>query len=125
MRRSALRLAAMSVAAFALASCKFEDGSGFVQIKTVPAIPLAQPVLYLDSVKLEALKKGEAIFTRRAGTIKLQVDGPGGNLAAICEVVVRKNRITTVTISTTERPPRCQCRTDAAADPKSGRVCIA
>jgi hypothetical protein len=32
----------------------------------------------------------------------------GGQISVLCDVVVRKNRITTVTISLLERPPRCQ-----------------
>jgi hypothetical protein len=31
-------------------------------------------------------------------------------LAPLCDIEVRKNRITTVTVSVLERPPHCQCR---------------
>jgi hypothetical protein len=104
----------------ALGAC-LENGRGFIQLKTVPASSFSQPPLYLDSAKLELLKRGEAVLARNAGTAKLQTDGPGG-LALLCEVVVKKNRITTVTISIAERPPRCQCRTSGA--PASTRVCV-
>jgi hypothetical protein len=36
---------------------------------------------------------------------------------------VRKNRITTVTISPLERPP-CQCRNTAVSEPSAVRSCI-
>jgi hypothetical protein len=38
----------------------------------------------------------------------------------LCEIAVKKNRITTVTISVLERPPRCQCRYGSGAS----RVCV-
>jgi hypothetical protein len=40
----------------------------------------------------------------------------------LCEIEVRKNRITTVTVSVLDRPPRCQCRNgNATADTPGGR----
>jgi hypothetical protein len=110
------------LAACALAGCENKDGSGFVQINTVPASVITQPQLYLDSVKLDPLKKGEAVLSRKTGTTRLQVEGPGGNMFPLCELVVKKNRITTVTVSIIERPPRCQCSHSAAGAPN--RTCI-
>jgi hypothetical protein len=106
----------------ALAACNGENG--FIQIRTVPTSAVAQLPLYLDSEKLEPLKKGEAVVTRRIGTAKLQTDAAGGHLAVLCEIAVKKNRITTVTISVAERPPRCQCRTSADQASRSIRMCI-
>jgi hypothetical protein len=116
------RLASLGLLVLALAACR-EDGSGFVQIKTVPVSTISQPSLYFDAVKLEPLRKGEAVLIRRAGTTKLQADGTGGQLALLCDIVVKKNRITTVTVSIIERPPRCQC-THSAAGSLPGRTCI-
>jgi hypothetical protein len=45
-------------------------------------------------------------------------------MALLCDIVVRKNRITTVTISLSERPPRCQCRNTAVVEPPAVRSCI-
>jgi hypothetical protein len=39
-------------------------------------------------------------------------------------VVVKKNRITTVTLSPLERPPRCQCERTSGTDAASSRTCI-
>jgi hypothetical protein len=44
--------------------------------------------------------------TRRVGTTRLQADGTGGALTALCEIVVKKNRITTVIVSVAELPVR-------------------
>jgi hypothetical protein len=41
----------------------------------------------------------------------------------LCDIVVKKNRITTVTVSIIERPPRCQC-SHAAPGAQPGRTCI-
>jgi hypothetical protein len=95
--------------------------SGYVEIKTVPVAPLTQAALYLDSTKLAPIKKGSAILRERVGTLKLQADGFGGTRASICEVVVRRNRITTVTVSVLERPPRCQCR---FSDVEAVKTCV-
>ena len=83
---------------------------GYVEIKTVPIAPVTQTALYIDSTKLAPIKQGSAILQERVGTLRLQADGLAGALAPLCDIVVKRNRITTVTISVLERPPRCQCR---------------
>ncbi len=106
----------------ALAACTPTD-VGYVEIKTVPvATPTA--AFYLDSVKLEPPKNGTAVLRQRVGTAKLATPAGGGQMAVLCDIVVRKNRITTVTISLLERPPRCQCRNTAVADAAAVRSCI-
>jgi hypothetical protein len=106
----------------ALAACTPTD-VGYVEIKTVPvATPTA--TFYLDSVKLEPPKNGTAVLRQRVGTAKLATPAGGGQMAVLCDIVVRKNRITTVTISLLERPPRCQCRNTAVGDGQAVRSCI-
>ena len=113
--------AALSALA-ALASCTPTE-VGYVEIRTVPVVtPTA--ALYLDSVKLEPPKNGTAVLRQRVGIARLEIPAGGGNKAVLCDIVVRKNRITTVTISLLERPPRCQCRNTAVADAAAVRSCI-
>jgi hypothetical protein len=116
MRGAACRLAGAVVGMFALAACNFEGDVGFIEIKTVPVATAAPSPLYLDSEKLEPLRKGSAVLRQRVGTAKLQIEGNTGQLALICDLVVKKNRITTVTLSVLERPLRCQCRNSAGTD---------
>jgi len=123
-RGFARSLAGLCLAAFPLSACGGKNGTGFIQIKTVPVATVSQPPLYLDSDKLEPLKKGEAVVTRRVGVTKLQAEGAGGQLAVLCEIHVRKNRITTVTISIAEKPPRCQCRNNPDAASRIPRTCL-
>src|SRR5579872_5692361 len=105
----------------ALAGCTPKD-TGYVEIKAVPVANVTTTALYLDSVKLEPLKNGTAVLRQSVGTARLATDGNGGKLS-LCEIVVRKNRITTVTLSVLERPPRCMCR-NSAPDGAGGRSCV-
>ena len=112
----ACRLAALCAAALALAACDPRGDVGYVEIKTVPVSAVSAPRLYLDQVKLDPLKKGVAVLRQRVGTARLATDGGGGELFKLCDIAVKKNRITTVTISVLERPPRCQCRASGGKD---------
>ena len=121
---STCRLGAAVLATLALAACDLEGDTGFVEIKTVPTSTLAPPLaFYLDSDRLDPFKKGNAVLRQRVGTRKLQIEAANGNLAPLCELVVKKNRITTVTVTVVERPPRCQCGTSAGTDRAANRTC--
>jgi hypothetical protein len=98
------------LAVAAIVACRPSGDVGYVEIKTVPVAPLAQTALYLDSTKLAPIANGEAVLRQPVGTMELQSDGFAGTLTRLCNIVVRKDRITTVTISVFDRPPRCQCR---------------
>ena len=117
-------LAAACAVASALAACDLPGDMGYVEIKTVPVSPLSPPSLYLDTVKLDPLKKGVAVLRQRVGTRRLATEGSSGQLAQICDIVVQKNRITTVTVSVAERPPRCQCRSRTGTAQASSPVCV-
>jgi hypothetical protein len=103
----------------ALAGCDSSGETGYVEIRTVPANAQRQPALYLDNAKIEPVQKGTAVLKQRTGTMKLATDGAGGQPSVICDIEVKKNRITTVTVSVLERPPRCQCRNSSAQ-----RACV-
>src|SRR5262245_16439224 len=95
--RGHLGMTATVVMTCTLAACNMETGTGFVQIRTIPAsTTISQPALYFDSTKLDPLRHGEAVLTRKVGTTKLQAEAAGGQLAPLCNIVVKKNRITTV-----------------------------
>jgi hypothetical protein len=96
---------------------------GYVEIKTVPAAPVTQAALYLDSKRLAPIRQGTALIRERVGTLKLQADAFGGARAPLCDIEVKKDRITSVTISVLERPPRCVCRF-AAGGGTPDRTCV-
>lgn len=114
-----MRVLAVAGLALALSGCEPTGDVGYVEIKTVPAPSnVAPPSLYLDTLKVAPLKTGSAVLRQRVGTTRLASD-PAGN-HVLCDIVVKKNRITTVTISVLERPPRCQCRNGGGAR----RTCV-
>ncbi len=61
-------------------------------------------------LSVKPIRKGRIILREPVGTLKLRADDLARSLAPLCDVVVMKNRITTVTISVLEQPPRCLCR---------------
>ncbi len=105
-----------------LTSCNLDNGVGYIEIKSAPA-STAVP-LYLNSVKLEPLRNGNALLRQKVGTSKLQTDGDGGYLAVLCTIDVKKNRITSVTVSAASRQPRCQCGRTSGTDAVGNRTCI-
>ncbi|MCZ7660768.1 MAG: hypothetical protein M5U07_24430 [Xanthobacteraceae bacterium] len=115
------RPGATLLALLLVAGCVPERDAGYVEIKTVPVASLAPTPLYLDSVKLAPLKSGVAMLRQQVGTARLEAESAGGKLA-LCDVVVKKNRITSVTVSFLERPPRCQCRS-VSGTPGAMRSC--
>ncbi len=121
MRASAAFGAAFALAA--LAACNIDSGAGYVEIKAGPTS--TAPTLYLDTLKLDPLRNGMAILRQKVGPAKLQADGEGGQLAVLCTIVVQKNRITSVTVSTTSRQLRCHCGRDGGKDPPPNRTCVA
>jgi hypothetical protein len=112
MRAVGIGAGVVAVAA-ALAACNVQADTGYVEIRTVPTTLQRLPSFYLDKAKLDPVQKGVAVLKQRAGKTKLSADTIGGQVV-LCEIVVRKNRITTVTVSVLDRPPRCQCRNSAA-----------
>jgi len=105
-----------------LTSCNIDDSAGYVEIKAVPAS--ATVPLYLDSVKLEPLRNGNAVLRQKVGMSKLQADVDGGHLSFLCNIEVKKNRITSVTVSIMSRQPRCQCGRTSGTDAAATRTCI-
>ena len=97
---------------------------GYVELKGVPSSSRSGPVLYLDNERLEPLRDGAAVLRQPVGTRKLQTDPRSGPPGVLCEVVVKKDRITTVTVSTLERPPRCMCARPSGNDAEGRRTCI-
>jgi hypothetical protein len=121
---SALGLVATAIiVGAAIVACRPSSDVGYVEIKTVPVTPLAATALYLDSTKLAPIKQGATVLQQSVGTLKLQADGFAGTMTDLCNIVVRKDRITSVTISVLEHPPRCQCRYNSH-DPSAEHVCV-
>jgi hypothetical protein len=115
MRRVLGLVASALIVGAAIAACRPAADVGYVEIKTVPVVPVTQTALYIDAAKLAPIKRGSTILRQQVGMRKLQADGSAGSLAALCDIEVKRNRITTVTVSVLDRPPRCQCRYSGTA----------
>jgi hypothetical protein len=94
---------------------------GYVQINTVPIAPLTQTALYLDASKLDPIRQGTTLLRKRVGTLKLQAANFDGALMPLCDIEVKPDRITSVTVSVLDRPPRCQCRFGGSGN---NRTCV-
>jgi hypothetical protein len=108
--------------ALLLVSCSGDNGAGYIEIKSTP--PSINIPLYLDTIKLDPIKNGTALLRQKVGLSKLQTDGDSGHLAVLCTIDVRKNRITSVTVSALSRPPRCQCGRTSGTDAAGNRTCV-
>ena len=122
MRAVATRFAPAVAALTALAACTPKD-AGYVEIKAIP--PSASIQLYLDQTKLDPLRNGNAVLRQKVGTMKLMSDIDGaGHMAFLCNIEVKKNRITSITVSVMSRQPRCQCGRTNANESGPNRTCI-
>ncbi len=119
MWRAAGLLVSACIVGAAIVACRPSGDVGYVQINTVPAAPLTQAALYLDATRLDPIRQGTALLRQPVGRLRLQAASYGGTLAPLCDIQVQKDRVTTVTISVLERPPRCQCRFNG-----SDRSCV-
>ena len=99
-----------------IAACRPNGDVGYVEIKTSGRADHTDGALYRlrQTCAHPEGKRDPAAADRH---LKLQADGTSGALAPLCEIVVARNRITTVTNSALERPPRCNVETAAPTLP--------
>lgn len=116
-------IASAAIVGAAVVAWRPSSDIGYVQINTVPVAAVGQAQLYFDTVRLAPLKNGAALLRQGVGTLTLRADAYGGSSVPLCQIEVRKDRITTITVSMLERPPRCQCKFNSHGDPAS-RLCV-
>jgi hypothetical protein len=116
-------LASAAIVGIAIVAWKPSGDVGYVQINTVPVAPMTQAQLYFDTIRLAPMKNGTALLRQSTGTLMLRTDGFGNNLVPLCQIEVKKDRITTVTVSVLDRPPRCQCRFNSGGD-TTNHMCV-
>jgi hypothetical protein len=121
--RIARVLASVAIVGLAIFAWRPSSDIGYVQINTVPITALIPAQLYFDTIKLAPVKNGSALLRQSTGTLTLRSDGYGNTLVPLCQIEVKKDRITTVTISILERPARCQCRFNSGGD-TTNRMCV-
>jgi hypothetical protein len=114
-------LASAAIVVAAIMAWKPSGDIGYVQINAVPVAPITQAQLYFDAIRLAPLKNGTALLRQSVGTLTLRAASYGSATVPLCQIEVRKDRITTVTVSMLERPPRCQCRFNSGGDTTNHR----
>src|SRR5690349_17765833 len=100
-------LAALAVTTLLL-GCR-EDEIGHVQLQVLPATAAATTNLYLDGVKLDFSRGATVLMRFAAGTISLKTANAYFT-PAICKIVIRKDRLSVLSVMVAEMPPRCACQ---------------
>ena len=119
------RLAAYAgtLLALGLASCDVDDGVGLCRDQGRSALGRGSALSRRGQARA-APQRQRRCCARRSARAKLQTDVDGGQLALLCNIEVKKNRITSVTVSVMSRQPRCQCGRPSGTDAAANRTCI-
>ena len=121
MRRVRAVFMSVFLAGITLAACENKD-TGHVQLQLLPPSATTTATLYLDGKKLDFSRGSNTIMRFSIGRISLKaIDSVFSS--SICTVVVRKNRLSILTVMATENPPRCICQIRAPDSTPSELVC--
>lgn len=100
--------------------CCFDGESGYVTIRLMSMIS-PQDAIYLDSAEISGL--GDRVIHQKVGTISLS-GGGGWFRVTYCDLQVRKDRITIVTIRIVNSEPRCECEIRAPGSTLNKPICM-
>jgi len=96
--------------------------TGYIQLRVLPVSAGAATALYLDGDKLD-FSRGPTV-TLQFKTGKLELKSIDSTWApAICTILVRKDRISALTVMGAQAPPKCICEIRAAESSASAVVC--
>jgi hypothetical protein len=107
-RPSALALtAALLGGALSLAACRGEEPTGYLEVKLSPASAMKAFVILLDKRQVQPTRGDSLVVRRNVGTAKLELERRKDERLALCDVAVKKNRVTTVTVHMQGTTLRC------------------
>jgi len=114
---------ALFVAGFIVVMTGCDNGeTGYVQLRVLPANAATATTLYLDGVKLD-FSRGTTV-TLQSKTGRLALKGMDSSWAPIlCNIVVRKDRISALTVMGAQNPPKCVCEIRATESDANAVVC--
>ena len=95
---------------------------GYVQIRLAPASAAATIDLYLDGRKLDFSRQPSVTLRLETGKLVLK-SSDSAWAPAICSVLVRKDRISALTVTATINGLRCVCEIRASESDTSAVVC--
>lgn len=121
MKRSALSIGRLGVASLfgALAVCCSDTQAGYVNVRLLSFVAPSAP-LYLGDTPLSGI--GDHIIEHDVGTVSLTSGGFWPD-KTFCELQVRSNRITTVTMRLVNGQPRCECEIAALESTPAKAIC--
>jgi len=82
-----------------------------------------QPPLYLGRLKLDLSSGRRLVFRLPVGAVGLTDDAPGPFATRYCDILVRKDRISAITVRL-DTPPRCQCEIPSGTGTASLPSCM-
>jgi hypothetical protein len=96
--------------------------TGYVQLRVMPANATVSTELYLDGVRLD-FSRGPTV-TLQFKTGRLTLTAIGSSWApALCNIVVRKDRISALTVMAAQTPAKCVCEIRATESDANAVVC--
>ena len=99
-----------------------DGGTGYVQIRVSPASTVAAMPLYLQGTRLDFARGPTVTLQFKTGSLILK--GTDSTWApAICKIVVRKDRISTLTVTGAQNQQKCVCEIRAPDSTSESVVC--
>ena len=96
-----------ALAALALAACTPENKSGYVEVRFSPAQALAPFAIMLDRQLVKPARGDSAVIKRSVGDALLELERRKDERVKLCDLKVRENRVTTVTVQFQSGVLRC------------------
>ena len=117
------RRIALFVAGFIVVIAGCDSGeTGYIQLRVLPANAAASTALYLEGDKLD-FSRGPTV-TLQFKTGRLALKGMDSTWApTLCNIVVRKDRISALTVMGSQSPPKCVCEIRATESDANAVVC--
>jgi len=96
--------------------------TGYVQLRVMPANATASTTLYLEGVWLDFSRGPTVTLQFKTGRLALTAIG-STRAPPLCNIVVRKDRISALTVMAAQTPPKCVCEIRATERDANAVVC--
>src|SRR5712691_4320359 len=114
---------ALFVAGFIVVMTGCENGEiGYVQLRVMPANATVSTALYLEGVRLDFSRGPTVMLQFKTGRWAL-TDMDSTWAPTLCNIVVRKDRISALTVMAAQTPPKCVCEIRATESDANAVVC--
>jgi hypothetical protein len=90
-----------------LSACTEQEGTGYVEVKLTPPGTASQFVILLDRQQIRSTNSGPIVLRRNVGHARLELERRKDERVTLCDLAVKKNRITSVTVHFQNGTLRC------------------